>query len=99
MGFDTSPEPIEIAKSNWCNFPNMEYRKANWNDIKNITVDFNVDQVIWSGVLIYNPNNHKELFDKLTIELYNSTNAIIQEPYHEQIYWDDKLILRTITED
>ena len=35
----------------------------------------------------------------MTIELYNSTNAIIQEPFHEQIHWDDKLILRTITED
>tara|TARA_B110001454_G_scaffold216404_1_gene239583 strand:+ start:831 stop:1475 length:645 start_codon:yes stop_codon:yes gene_type:complete len=99
MGFDTSLEPIEIAKNQWYNFPNVEYRHTNWNNIKDITVDFNVDQVIWSGVLIYNPNNHKELFDKLTIELYNSTNAIIQEPFHEQIHWDDKLILRTITED
>ena len=64
MGFDTSPEPIEMAKNQWYNFPNVEYRHTNWNNIKDITVDFNVDQVIWSGVLIYNPNNHKELFDK-----------------------------------
>ena len=25
------------------------------------------------------------------------SNAIIQEPYHEQRYWDDRLILNTIT--
>ena len=34
MGFDTSAEPIEIAKNQWYNFPNIEYRRANWNNIK-----------------------------------------------------------------
>ena len=96
MGFDTSIEPIEIAKSQWYNFSNIEYRHANWNNIKDIAVNFNVDQVIWSGVLLYNPDSHKELFDKLTIELYNSNNAIIQEPCPNQIHWDDNLILKTI---
>jgi len=99
MGFDTSAEPIEIGKSQWYNFPNIEYRQANWNNIKDITVKFKVDQVIWSGVLIYDPENHKELFDSLTIKLYNSSNAIIQEPYHEQSNWDDNLILKHITKD
>ena len=74
MGFDTSLEPIEIAKNQWYNFPNVEYRHTNWNNIKDITVDFNVDQVIWSGVLIYNPDNHKELFDKLKNASWDKSN-------------------------
>ena len=28
----------------------------------------------------------------------NCVNAIIQEPYHHQKHWDDRLILNTITD-
>lgn len=99
MGFDTSEEPINIARHAWNNFNNIEFRCGSWEDKNIFNVDFNVDQVIWSGVLIYRPDDHFKFFNSITKELYNSKNAIIQEPYHEQRYTDPRLVLHTITNE
>lgn len=64
MGFDTSTEPISIARKKWKSFNNIEFRNTSWDNIDCITVDFEVDQVIWSGVLLYKPNNHFDFLKK-----------------------------------
>lgn len=84
MGFDTSPQPIEYAKEVWQQFPNIEYRCASMYNKNDISVDFDVDCVIWSGVLLYDPANHLQLFDDLTVYFYCADYAIIQEPCADQ---------------
>ena len=84
MGFDTSPQPIEYAKEVWQQFPNIEYRCASMYNKNDISVDFDVDCVIWSGVLLYDPANHLQLFDDLTVYFYGADYAIIQEPCADQ---------------
>jgi len=98
MGFDTSIEPIQIGQNIWQQYSNIEYRHASWNNKNNILVEFDVDMVIFSGVLLYMKNDHFTLFNDM-INLYKATNAIIQEPYHEQRYWDTRLVLQTITKE
>jgi len=97
MGFDTSPQPIDYANAVWSNSPNIEYRCASWNDIEKIDVDFKVDCLIWSGVLLYEPETHMELFERLH-KFYNAPHAIIQEPCSEQPKnkWLENLTLNTI---
>ena len=58
-----------------------------------------MDQVIWSGVLIYQPDKHLKVFDDITVGMYNSKNAIIAEVYHDQKYKEDRLLLNTITHE
>ena len=99
MGFDTSIEPIMMATDKWSHFLNIEFRHESWEDMSTFLVDFPVDQVIWSGVLLYKPNNHFEFFKQITKDFYKSKNAIIQEPHHEQTYWDDRLILNRISDE
>ncbi len=53
MGFDTSVEPIEMAQADYSFFDNIEYRNTSWNKVEDISVDFEVDTVIFSGVLLY----------------------------------------------
>ncbi len=96
MGFDTSVEPIAMAKETWKDHSNIEYRNTSWNN-KDIEVDFDVDMVIFSGVLLYEAD-HYGLFNRM-MKLYNAKNAIIQEPYHEQRHYDERLVLKTITQD
>ena len=84
MGFDTSPEPIAYASEVWSECSNIEYRCASMYNKESLKVNFNVDCVIWSGVLLYNPTNHLELFDDLTVKFYNASHAIIQEPCKDQ---------------
>jgi len=84
MGFDTSPQPINYAKEVWRQFPNIEFRCASMYDKENIAVDFNVDCVIWGGVLIYDPDNHMRLFNDLTVDFYDADYSIICEPCAEQ---------------
>ena len=98
MGFDTSDEPIRIAQDIWKGNSNIEYRNTSWNNKQDIAVDFNVDCVIFSGVLLYAKEGHLSLFDEL-VDFYKTKYAIIQEPYHEQRHWDKRLVLITITED
>jgi len=98
FGFDTSLDPIQIANTRWQKNPNIRYALASWNDTKTIKVNFDVDTVILSGVLLYEKENHFDLFRKI-IELYDPKLCIIQEPYHKQKYWDDRLVLHTITND
>jgi len=99
MGFDTSKEPIDIATEKWKDYDNIEFRHESWNDLETFLVDFNVDQVIWSGVLLYRPDDHFEFFDKITNEIYKSPNAIIQEPMSWQRHWKAELILNRISDD
>ena len=99
MGFDTSPEPIEYAKQKWSNNKNIEYRVADWCDSKSIQVDFDVDCVIFSGVLLYQPNNHEELFHRLCVDIYNTEGAIIQDLRSDQLYTDDRIQVKYIDDD
>tara|TARA_B110000908_G_C10110639_1_gene382884 strand:- start:147 stop:914 length:768 start_codon:yes stop_codon:yes gene_type:complete len=98
MGFDTSKEPIDIATEKWKDYDNIEFRCESWNDAECFFVDFDVDQVIWSGVLLYRPDDHFDFFDKITNKLYSSPNAIIQEPMPWQRHWKAGLILNTIAD-
>ena len=91
-GFDTSPEPIEYAQKRW---PNFEYEVRDWAELKK--VKFNVDCIIFSGVLLYEKEHYKMFTD--IMKFYNCNNAIIQEPYHEQKYYEERLKLKTITND
>ena len=95
MGFDTSSEPIQYANDVWSLCDNIEYRVASWDDV--LYVDFEVDCIIWSGVLLYEEDNHMKLFEKLH-EFYKCNNAIIQEPCFLQHpeNWNDNLTLNTI---
>lgn len=98
MGFDTSIEPIKIGSETWKNYPNIEFRHGSWNDEHIFDVDFDVDQVIWSGVLLYRPNDHLDFFLSITKEHYKSKHAIIQEPMKDQRHWRQDLILNTIAD-
>ena len=91
-GFDTSPEPIEYAQKRW---PNFEYEVRDWANLKE--VKFNVDCIIFSGVLLYEKDHYKMFTD--IMNFYSCKNAIIQEPYHEQTYYEEKLKLKSITDD
>ncbi len=97
MGFDTSIEPIQLANDKWCSYDNIEFKNASWWNEDTFTVDFDVDIVIFSGVLLYR-EDHFDFF-KWVINYYDAKKAIIQEPYHEQTHWDKRLILNTITKD
>ena len=99
MGFDTSKEPIDIATEKWKDYDNIEFRCESWNNLEAFLVDFDVDQVIWSGVLLYRPADHFEFFNKITNEMYKSPNAIIQEPMPWQRHWKAGLILNRISDD
>ena len=94
-GFDTSPEPIEYAQKRWINENNIEYEIRDWAELHQ--VGFNVDCVIFSGVLLYEKDHYK-MFTNI-MNYYNCTNAVIQEPYHTQKYYEEKLKLKSITND
>ena len=91
-GFDTSPEPIEYAQKRW---PNFEYEVRDWANLKE--VKFNVDCIIFSGVLLYEKDHYKMFTD--IMNFYKCKNAIIQEPYHNQKYYEERLKLKSITND
>lgn len=101
MGFDTSSQPIEYANEYWQDNPSIEYRCTSMYDTDKLVVDFNVDCVIWSGILLYNPDNHMKLFHSLTNDIYGATHAIIQEPCKEQSpdKFLDGMKLNTIEQD
>ena len=94
-GFDTSPEPIEYAQQRWINKNNIEYEVRDWVELKQ--VNYKVDCVIFSGVLLYEKDHYKMFTD--IMKFYNCQNAIIQEPYHTQKHYDERLHLKTITND
>jgi len=95
FGFDTSPQPIAYAQETWQEFDNIEYTVGSWHD--RLSVGFDVDCIIWSAVLLYEPDNHLELFTDLH-KFYNAPGAIIQEPKKEQHpeCWREGLELHTI---
>ena len=97
FGFDTSVEPIEIATESWKNHPNINYKIMSWLD--EIKLDFEVDVIVFSGVLLYikDDDERAEFFDDMMFRM-QCKNAIIQEPYHHQRHWDNRLILQSITE-
>ena len=90
-GFDTSKEPIELARKRWGN--KFRYEVNDWANLKG--VEYNVDCIIFSGVLLYEKDHFKMFTD--IMKFYNCSNAIIQEPYHTQKHYDDRLELKTIT--
>lgn len=98
MGFDTSAEPIEIASKYWKDYSNIEFRQGSWNSSDIFKVNFDVDQVIWSGVLLYREIDHMDFFFEVTRDVYKSSNAIIQEPMQHQRHWNNSLKLNTIAE-
>ena len=98
MGFDTSSEPITLGQDKWKDHDNIEFRCESWNNMEAFLVDFDVDMVVWSGVLLYRPDDHFEFFHRITSELYNSANAIIQEPMPTQRHWKAGLILNRISD-
>ena len=95
MGFDTSPLPIAKANEDWKDHSNVEYRVGTWNDENVLKVDFDVDTLIMSGVLIYcqpcheefyaESGYHTDLFDKL-VNYYKPKRVIIQETLKEQTH-------------
>lgn len=91
MGFDTSPDPIAAAQERWSSHPNIEYRVASWDNPDEISVDFDVDVVLFSGVLCYVPKTHKKLFRSLVVDLYAAEGAIIQDLRDDQRYMDDRI--------
>lgn len=91
-GFDTSPEPIEYAQKRW---PKYQYEVRDWANLKQ--VNFKVDCIIFSGVLLYEKDHYKMFTDIMSF--YNCKNAVIQEPYHEQKYYEERLKLKSITND
>ena len=95
FGFDTSPEPIKYGQETWQEFPNIEYAIGSYND--RLSVGFDVDCIIWSGVLLYEPHRHLELFTDMH-KFYNCYGAIIQEPKKNQRpeCWREGLELNTI---
>jgi len=99
MGYDTSTQPIEYAQELWSGYDNIEYRCSSMYDIN--PVDFNVDCVIWSGVLLYDPDNHMQLFKDVTFGQYNAKHAIIQEPcqHQDEDKWLPNMKLNTIEQD
>jgi hypothetical protein len=60
-------------------------------------VNFDVDVMIWSGVLLYEPTYHLWYFQKMHMA-YGCQNAIIQEPLKDQRpeCWREDLELNTI---
>ena len=64
---------------------------------KHFKVDFNVDVMIWSGVLLYEPTYHLWYFHEMQ-NSYGAQNAIIQEPLKDQRpeCWREDLELNTI---
>jgi len=96
FGYDTSAEPIELAKEEWKDHPNINYTQASWND--NINIGFKPDVIVFSGVLLYIKDDYEraDFFDDYMFRNH-CVNAIIQEPYHFQRYWDERLVLNTIT--
>jgi|TARA_B100000470_G_scaffold219154_1_gene205563 hypothetical protein len=60
-------------------------------------VDFHVDVMIWSGVLLYEPTYHLWFFHNMH-NAYGAQNAIIQEPLKDQRpeCWREDLELNTI---
>lgn len=97
MGFDTSPQPIAYAQERWADIDSIEYRVADLLNKKDISVDFTVDCVIWSGILLYFPNDHIKVFEDLQ-QFYSADSAIIQEPCKQQDKdkWLDNMHLNTI---
>jgi hypothetical protein len=97
FGFDTSEEPINIAIETWKDNPRINYKKMSWSELFN--VDFKVDVIIFSGVLLYTKDIslREDLFEDIMFR-QQCTNAIIAEPYHHQRHWDERLILQSITE-
>ena len=67
MGFDTSPLPIAKANEDWKDHGNVEYRVGTWDDEQVLKVDFDVDTLIMSGVLIYCPTIHEEFYAEFHI--------------------------------
>lgn len=82
MGFDSERRLILRATRRFKTHKNYEFRHCNWND--NVSVDFDVDCLMFIGTLSYN-TDHIIGFEKLC-KLYNPRIVIIQEILQTQTY-------------
>lgn len=71
-GFDTSAEPIDLARQN---FPNQIFEVRSWNSLRR--PKFNVDVVIFGSVLIYD-DAPLDMFERIC-SFYNPKRAIVHE--------------------
>ena len=98
---------IEYRVMSWKNLKSNDQRgqntpkenKGQWWDRAGVKfkVDFKVDVIIWSGVLLYEPTYHLWYFQTMH-RMYGAQNAIIAEPKKEQRpeCWREDLELNTI---
>ena len=99
FGFDTSTESIQLAKLIWSKFDQVQHVVASWDENRRITPPFVPDVAIFSGVLLYEPESHMELFRRLVKDVWPGTRyAIIQEPLPNEMqqYWLEDMHLHTI---
>ena len=92
MGFDSSPEPIELGQNTWNHLPGIEFRHTSWWSEADLITDFKPDVTIWSGVICYVEKNRRQFFDYLQNNIWNCDKAIIQEctqnqEPHKHIPW------------
>lgn len=94
-GFDTSSESIELGQQLWSQFDNVLIEQKSWDDDL-YSID-TVDCMLFSGVLLYEPEAHMQLFARLCKQ-YNTKYAVIQEPLpaDKQVHWLSSVHLNTI---
>lgn len=80
LGFDTSPEPIEIGRQRWRDSDIIEFRQASWWNQSEIEPYFVPDVTIWSGAICYVTSDRSEFFWDLQQNVWGCHRAIIQEP-------------------
>ena len=101
-GFDSSQESVEYGSTVWSEFDNVTLNVNDWELFAIPTVDtlpIDIDCAVFSGVLLYAPDKHMELFEQFTNDIFVSNYAIIQEPCPDQRHWLDEMHLQTIQED
>jgi trans-aconitate methyltransferase len=82
MGFDKERRLILRAKRRYKEYKNYDFRNTDWDG--DISVNFDVDCLMFIGTLSYN-KNHIDGFEKLC-KLYNPKIVIIQEILQTQTY-------------
>ncbi len=95
MGFDPWRPLIQRARRLHKHLPHCEFRRTDWTG--DITVDFDVDCVLFVGSLSYN-QDHEDGFERL-VDLYNPRVAIIQEILPDQTHIVPENNLKTIPLD
>jgi|TARA_R110002124_G_C8960236_1_gene514013 hypothetical protein len=105
MGFDPDSRSVRHAKKRYAHEDNIEFRNCGWGNDSDIQVEFEVDCLMFVGVLsyaipeypeIFKTNGwHYDAFNRLC-KLYNPKIVIIQEILQEQTHIVDSNELRTL---